>query len=244
MIEAMSLLKRQRLTLQKKKRAKAGVSHAAASDKRHPAAKRRRRSADDLLNRIVQSAAGEFKRYGFAGTTTAAIARKADVTEAQLFRYFGSKSNLFLETIFKPLDQHFLNFIDQYKSDAGDPVSIREKRSLYTTALQRFISENAEMLTSLVVAQTYNPGTAHGVGKINSLGAYFDHGASMMKMRIPGKPKVDPRLMVRVAFVAVLGAVMFREWIFPAGLAGDEEIEEAINSFVMEGIGANSTRQN
>jgi hypothetical protein len=44
---------------------------------------------------------------------------------------------------------------------------------------------------------------------------------------------------VRVSFVAVLACVMFKDWIFPPGMASDEEITAAINDFVMEGIRVN-----
>jgi len=141
-----------------------------------PAARRKRRSPEDILNRILQAAAEEFKRYGFAGATTAAIARKADVTEAQLFRYFGSKSSLFRETIFKPLDWHLSNFVNEHLGELGKEANIRAMTTLYTTELQRFISKHSQMLTSLVVAQTYDSGSAHGVGEADSLRTFFDRG--------------------------------------------------------------------
>lgn len=203
---------------------------------------RTRRSAQDLRERIVRAATQEFKRCGYAGTTTAAIARKADVTEAQLFRYFGSKSKLFGETVFKPLNQHFQQFIEQHMPDSVAQNERRERSDLYTSELQHFISRHSEMLVSLVVAQTYDAGADHGVGKVESLGTYFDRSAAMMSKRLKGKPKVDPKLMVRMAFASVLGAVMFRDWIFPAGIASDASIEAAINAFVMEGVGANEAR--
>jgi AcrR family transcriptional regulator len=213
-----------------------------AKTARRARAVRTRRSAQDLLDRIVEAAGEEFKRCGYAGTTTAAVARRADVTEAQLFRYFGSKSNLFRETIFKPLDEQLVKFINQHRPEIGDPDKRREGVGLYTTALQHFIRENAGTLTSLVVAQLYDPGAVNGVGKINSLANYFAHGAATMKTYIKGKPKVDPRLMVRLSFVAVLGTFMFRNWIFPGRLVGDAELESALNDFVMEGVGANDPR--
>ncbi|TAK98475.1 MAG: TetR/AcrR family transcriptional regulator [Rhodospirillaceae bacterium] len=225
--------------MKKKKLSTAAVSRSGRSKRRLPAAKRKRRSPEEILNRVVQAAGEEFKRCGFAGATTATIARNADVTEAQLFRYFGSKSNLFRETIFKPLDQHFLNFINKRMPKQGKLATTRETANLYTTELQRFISEHSGMLTSLVVAQTYDTGTAQGVGEINSLSTYFDHGASVMTKGMKDKPKVDPKLMVRVSFAAVLACIMFKDWIFPPGLASSEEIRAAINDFVIEGIGAN-----
>ncbi len=189
------------------------------------------------MNRIVKAAGEEFKRCGFAGTTTAAVARTADVTEAQLFRYFGSKSNLFRETIFKPIDQHFLGFVNKHVPD-GRKVASKGLTHLYVSELQSFISEHSEMLTSLVVAQAYDKGTSHGVGEIDSLRTYFEHGAANLATWMRDKPKVDPKLMVRVSFVAVLACIMFKDWIFPRGLATDKQIEAAINDFVVEGIGA------
>ena len=203
------------------------------------AARRKRRTAEDLRKRILHAAGEEFRRCGFAGATTAAIARQADVTEAQLFRYFASKAELFREAIFTPLEQQLAHFVDTHVVDA-DPESVRETSALYIDELQRFVSDNAQMLTSLVVAQTYDPDAAQGVSAIGSLGDYFNRGASVMSARLVGEPKVAPELMVRVSFAAVLACVMFKDWIFPPGLASDEQIRAAINDFVREGLGANA----
>jgi AcrR family transcriptional regulator len=192
------------------------------------------------VNRIVQAARAEFQQSGFSGTTTAQIARKADVTEAQLFQYFGSKANLFRETIFNPLDEQLRQFIGSHIPVLGNAKSLADMARLYTSELQRFISDNSEMLTSLVVAQTYDDGNGHGVAGINSLSTYFQRGAATMTNRMRSRPKVAPQLMVRVSFAAVLGCIMFKDWIFPRGIASEEDIKAAINDFVLEGIGANS----
>ncbi len=216
---------------------------AAATRGKAPASaepvKRMRRTSDDLLKRIVRSATDEFKRCGYAGTTTATIARKAGVTEAQLFRYYGSKSNLFRETIFKPLDEHFLRFIDAHRPTTLSDAEMREQKAVYTTELQKFIRTNSKLFTSLVAAEIYDAGTEHGVGKINSLATYFEHGAEQMRQRLKHRPAIAPELMVRLVFLSVLSAVMFRDWIFPKNLADDETIARAINAFVLQAVGAN-----
>jgi hypothetical protein len=48
--------------------------------------------------------------------------------------------------------------------------------------------------------------------------------------------------MVRVSFVSVLACIMFKDWIFPDGMASDSDIEAAINNFVLEGISANTPK--
>ena len=229
--------------MSKAKPARKPASHGTA--RRRPArtaAKRKRRSAHDILNRIVRAAAQEFSRRGFAGAATAAIARKADVTEAQLFRYFGSKSNLFRETVFNPLEQHLQHFLEQHMQEFDRAASLREATRLYTTELQRFIRRHSDVLRSLLVAQMYDSGTSHGLSGIDSLATYFDRGAAMMSTRLKTTPPVDPKLMVRLAFITVLGSVMFKDWMMPAGMVRDEDVTAGVNLFVMEGIGANSDK--
>jgi AcrR family transcriptional regulator len=223
--------------LQKSKHSTAIAGQAAPRRRRSSTVKRTRRSRDDILARIVQAAREAFQRSGFAGATTAAIARNADVTEAQLFRYFGSKANLFRETIFKPIDQHFLRFLTQHMPQIRKAASVAAMTDLYATELQRFIRENSGILASLVVAQTYESGTAQPA--IDSLHTYFDRCAALMSERLKGRTKVDPRLTVRVVFGAVLASVMFKDWIFPPGLATEADITAAVNDFIKEGSHAN-----
>ena len=188
----------------------------------------------------MRAAADEFTASGFTGATTAAIARNADVTEAQLFRYFVSKAELFHESIFKPLNRHFLDFLSSQPSGADEPETRDDKSRRYISELQQFLSEHSKMLMSLVVAQTYAPGSTDGMHEIDSLNTYFQRGAAMMTGRMAGSPKVDPKLMVRVSFAAVLGCIFFKDWIFPKDLASDETIRAAIGEFVMDGINANA----
>jgi AcrR family transcriptional regulator len=159
------------------------------------------------------------------------------VTEAQLFRYFSSKADLFRETVFKPVDQHFLRFLNEHMPEIRKAANTSAMTDLYATELQRFIRENAGALSSLVVAQTYESGTAHPT--IDSLHTYFDRCALLMSQRLKSRAKVDPRLTVRVVFGAILASVVFKDWMFPAGMASEEEITAAVNDFIKEGIRAN-----
>jgi AcrR family transcriptional regulator len=204
------------------------------------AKRKKRRSTEENMVRIMRAAAGEFEASGFAGATTAAIARSAEVTEAQLFRYFASKAELFRESVFKPLNQHFLDFLSAQLSDAAETQTRGEKSRRYISELQQFMNQHSKMLMSLVVAQTYEPGSTDALNGIDSLCAYFERGAALMTTRIAATPKVDPKLMVRVSFAAVLACILFKEWIFPSGMASDEEISEAVKDFVMDGINANT----
>jgi AcrR family transcriptional regulator len=199
-------------------------------------ARKPRRAPGEIRERILQAAGEEFKTFGFSGATTLNIARRADVTEAQLFRYFGSKPVLFREAVFEPLVRHFDEFDARHVHGTPESITLRENARLYISELQQFIREHSKMLMSLVFAQTYAPFTTPGVGEIDSLQSYFTRGATMMTRRTGGKAKVAPKLMVRVSFAAVLSCILFKDWLFPAGMASEDEISDAIIDFVIDGI--------
>lgn len=205
---------------------------------------RKRRSSEEIMERLVTAAREEFKRSGYVGATTAVIARNAEVTEAQLFRYFDSKADLFREAVFEPLDKHFSEFNARYPAIAVNDENIREHARLYITELQQFLDEHSKLLLSLVVSQLFTSGgvqgtNGQGVGEIESLRHYFERGAATMSNRVETNAPVDPKLLVRVSFAAVLGCVLFKDWIFPKGLASEKDISSAIIDFVIDGISVN-----
>jgi len=203
-----------------------------------PAPRRRRRSSEEVEELILEAAAEEFASLGYSGATTAAIARRASVTEAQIFRFFGSKQELFRAAIFKPLNRHFSEFRTRMIGDAQDVGTMREQAEAYIRELQTLIEGNSRMLMSLIVASAYSPEATAGPNEIEGLREYFSRGTAMMSARSHPEAKVSPKLMVRVSFAAVLASVMFRDWLFPADIAGEEEIREAIVDFVIDGIRA------
>ena len=202
--------------------------------------KKPRRSAAESRHKLIQAAREEFRRFGFSGATTAAIARNAGTSEAHLFRHFPSKAELFRESVFQALDEHFTAFSAKHAADMDKGTNVRQQARLYISELQAFLREHSNLLLSLIAAQTFASGALNGKTEIESLNAYFKRGARMMRRRVHGNARVDPKLLVRVSFTAVLGCVIFRDWACPPGIATDEQISDAIIDFVIEGINVNS----
>lgn len=208
-------------------------------------ARRKRRDAASLREAIVQAAVEEFEANGYAGATTAAIARRADVTEAQIFRCFETKAELFRTAVFEPLNRHFSDFHARQMAASSDAVPMRERARAYITELQAFIAGHSRMLMTLVVSQAYmreREGAAGPAGieaMIAGLRPYFERGAAMMRSRMGDDFAVSPELMVRVSFAAVLGNVLFKDWMIPGDVAADDAVRDATIAFVLDGINAN-----
>ena len=212
---------------------------STSSDEPKPAPRRRRRSSEEVADLILDAAGEEFEACGYSGATTAAIARRAGVTEAQIFRFYPSKQDLFRAAIFKPLNQHFARFHADHGVPPGDVGSMRDAARVYITELQDFMEKHARMLMSLIVASAYSPDATEGVGDIEGLRAYFAMGTRIMEDRLGTDLAVDAALMVRVSFAAVLANVMFKDWLFPKGIASDGAIRDAVIDSVIDGIRAN-----
>ena len=167
--------------------------------------RRKRRAPQDLREAILAAAATEFEANGFSGATTAAIARRAETTEAQIFRLFSSKADLFRASVFAPLNRHFSEFHAQAMGDATEGASQRDLAGRYIDELQDFIEGHSRSLMSLIVARAHGQVAGEGPQAIEGLEAYFARGAATMRARSGDAAPVPPELMVRVSFAAVLG---------------------------------------
>jgi len=56
-------------------------------------------TADERRTSVLRSAMVEFAKGGYAGTSTEAIAERADISQPYLFRLFGTKRDLFIATM-------------------------------------------------------------------------------------------------------------------------------------------------
>lgn len=203
---------------------------------RRSADKRRRRTPQEIRHRLLEAARAEFQAKGYAGATTAAISRRAEVAEIQMFRYFASKAALFQEAVFAPLEEHFRSFNEQHIPNAVDAASTAASARLYMAELLSFLEENADMLVSLFVAQTYAADTVDdGAAGRRALQGLFDHMADVMASRAAQVPSLDPGAVVRVAFGSVLGCITYRRWLF-SEQTDPEVIRHAITEFVLAAI--------
>lgn len=65
---------------------------------------------EDREKELLQAALNIFIEKGYKGTTTAEIAKKADISEVTLFRYFKSKDEIFMLSV-KPVIEESLEML-------------------------------------------------------------------------------------------------------------------------------------
>ena len=118
--------------------------------------KRPKRTTEEVRRRVLDSAEELFAARGYSGTTTKEIARRAATTEAQIFRAFTSKENLFNAAILSPFETFMARFADEWLPDParGTPQeALREfAEDLYT-----LVSEHRQVFTAIVANGLVGP---------------------------------------------------------------------------------------
>ena len=201
--------------------------------------KRKRRTTEEVIDRIIEAASEEFELNGYAGATTAAIARRAGVAEALIFTNFGSKAALFQKSIFGPLSAELVDFCASHMVDGHNQAETFDaERRAYIHQLQNFVKANSRKLASLVFVHLYGE-DVQGIGNVSGLHEYFARASALADENVLKPPAVDPNLMSRTSFATIISCILFREWLFPEGLATDEQIDEAVMDQVIGGLRIN-----
>lgn len=78
---------------------KQAALHSLALEPRIAMGAASRLTANERHNELVAAASIEFAATGYAGTSTAAIARRAGVSQPYLFQLFGTKRSLFMAAV-------------------------------------------------------------------------------------------------------------------------------------------------
>lgn len=98
----------------------------------------KRLSADERRRQILKSAIKVFAEMTYHGATTKRIAEEAGITEALIYRYFGSKRALFTEAITHTCDGLIIGIEQELARSRDQPlVALSNCFNYYTSVLER-----------------------------------------------------------------------------------------------------------
>lgn len=207
-----------------------------AKTAKQPAERRRtRRTPEEITRRLLDAAVEEFAANGYAGARTAAIAQRAGVVEPLLFKYFGSKANLFQRAIFDNLDRHYSRFIETHRFEGDDPARWVEQTKEYIGQQQDFLRDNSRMFMSLIIHEAFDAEGVEGIDGLNGLQEFLDKMSGYAEARDYDESVTDPALIARISFGSLLACVLFRDWLFPKGVASEQKIRSALIDFILKG---------
>ena len=197
--------------------------------------------------RILDAATVEFAANGFAGANINIIARKADISIGAMYKYFGSKEDLFL-TIIERAHGLLAGVLDEIDRSAGD---IFEKLEKMMRAAQQYARQYPEL------HQIYLDMTSEGLshlsrklsGKMETISAQFYEG--MIRQAIEDgavDSRIDPRvaalcidnliLMLQYSYTSEYFKERMKIFVGPEALSNDERMIKGMMRFVRRALTA------
>jgi len=168
---------------------------------------------------MLEAARELFASEGYGGATTKEIARRADVSEAVLFRNFSSKETLFEAAILEPFGEFVATYTGRW-TDAplpdGSPEQVMRQ---YTETLFDIVCEHRHLFAALVTSRLAGPGLQEAFARLDEMGDAMAkaHGLAY-----------DTPIAVRSAFLMVTSVALFEDQLFtgPTDVGRDRIIDE------------------
>lgn len=101
-------------------------------------------SGSDRREQVLRIAAEEFAGGGLHGTSTELIARRAEITQAYIFRMFGTKKALFLEVTVAAFDR-----LTAAMRDAAGAATGRDALALMGARYNEMLADRTSLLLQL-----------------------------------------------------------------------------------------------
>jgi AcrR family transcriptional regulator len=189
---------------------------APKSTKSQPDVPRTRRTRGEPRRLLLKAAAAAFNEKGYVGTSTREIAERAEVSETLMFRYFGSKAELFRVSMVAP----FVEFVDGFVASrsgqnlgSGDTEEIAQE---FIGQLYDIFSSHRALAAMLLAADVHTESELAATGVLDDVRSRIEMlvqlGEAEMKAR--GQIVRNPALTTRTTIALIAGMATFGSWFF------------------------------
>ena len=212
----------------------------ASTETNEVKARRTRRSPEEVRRLLVESARSTFASSGYAGASTREIAERAGVSEALLFRHFGTKAQLFQKAILDPFHEFINDYLEVWKASIDGPLQPAEVPSHnYVAGLYDLLREHRELVMALVTAHAYEVDvTSNGGGEL--LSGALDRLEQVVQAEVDrrGFEGVDIPVTIRLVFGMVISMAVLDEWLFPSQKRrpGRDRIVNEMVAYMVHGL--------
>nr|WP_166682421.1 TetR/AcrR family transcriptional regulator [Streptomyces sp. 846.5] len=201
-------------------------------------APRSRRSSATVRSLVLRAAAELFEEQGFGSVSTREIAARAGVTQAQVFRHFGTKTDLFVEAVYQPFHAFVTDYVGRWAQRGhGSGSSVRDTE-VFVGDLYRLLLDHRGLLAALS-GQAGNGSPELPVHASALLQEIFDRleREVTVEAQAQGRKTIDAAYAVRFAFALVFGVSVLDQALFPDGAArpSQAQVIEEMSGFILRG---------
>ena len=210
-------------------------SSAAKAEKTKPGPARR--GPEEVRRLLLGAARSLFADKGYAGASTRDIALKAGVSEALLFRHFGTKAKLFERAILDPINEFVHNYVDEWQARSAADHTPEGISTAFVDGFYRLLSENRDLVLALVTAQAYE--SIQELNEASPLSRLLDEleAVAAREAELRGF-QFDVQISTRLVAGMVMAMALLDEWLFPSGKRrpSRQRITNEMVAFIVHGL--------
>jgi AcrR family transcriptional regulator len=183
---------------------------------------------------LLDAAREVFATRGFRGARTKEIADKAGVSEALLYRHFGSKAGLFEEAILEPVNAFVGEFVERWRTEWDQTRPFHETVGAFMEGMYDLMQEHRSAVLALLAAEAFEDemnGQAHHRPLFGNLVADLEEIASVESKSRHYLP--EPALTTRVAVTLSVAMGLLEEFLFGPPESPSVTREAIINEMTM-----------
>lgn len=125
---------------------------------------RNRRSTKELRKAILVAARDLFAAYGYAGTSTRDVAKRAGCVEQLIYKHFGSKASLFAAAVLEPLNEALAQQIERYQQGFMASESADDALRMFVDSMMSVVFAEKKSLLAFMNVVAYQPESFSGGG--------------------------------------------------------------------------------
>jgi AcrR family transcriptional regulator len=175
-----------------------------------------RRGSSEVRTLLLDAARSLFAAKGYAGTPTRDIALEAGVSEALLFRHFGTKAQLFERAVIDPINEFISGYVEQWIAAPVSNHTVERLAFDYIDGFYRLLLEHGDLLLALITAQAYE--AIDEVDGASPISRILDELEA-----VPGREAelrgltFDVQIATRLVVGMVMSMALLDKWMFPPG---------------------------
>jgi AcrR family transcriptional regulator len=163
---------------------------------------------------LLDAAREVFALRGFRGARTKEIADKAGVSEALLYRHFGSKAGLFEEAILEPVNSFVREFFERWRTEWDQTRPFHETVGAFMEGMYDLMREQRPAVLALLAAQAFEDEMNGEAGRRPLFGILSDLEEIAAVETKSRHFDPDPALTVRVAVTLAVAMGLLEDFLF------------------------------
>ena len=159
------------------------------------------------------------------------------VSEALLFRHFGTKAKLFERAVLDPINEFVHDYVDQWQARSAADHTPEGISLAFVDGFYRLLSEHRDLVLALVTAQAYE--SIQELNDASPLSRLLDEleAVAGREAELRGF-EFDVQITVRLVAGMVMAMALLDDWLFPSGKRrpSRQRITNEMVAFMLHGL--------